>query len=274
MATTEPHAEEIAAGVYRVETGRTFTKVNVYLVRSRSTWVLIDTALATSARTIARAAESLFGPGTRPAAILLTHSHPDHAGSALELARLWDLPVHVHPDELALATGDYLPALESGTNPLSRWLVAPLLRLVSRGGRRSRPSKGSLTGTAQAFDPAADVPGLPDWQCVPTPGHTPGHVSFFRAGDRVLISGDAVPTVNVNSERDLLRRTQRFAGPLYLSTWHWPLAKESVATLARLEPDVVADGHGRPITGAATAANLRVFADGFRRPRRTAPEPM
>jgi glyoxylase-like metal-dependent hydrolase (beta-lactamase superfamily II) len=71
----------------------------------------------------------VFGAGARPDAIVLTHIHPDHAGSALELARLWDLPVHVHPAELPMAGGRYLPQY---ANPLDRWLIAPLLALVPR----------------------------------------------------------------------------------------------------------------------------------------------
>ncbi len=169
-------AEQIAEGVYRLETGRGLTGANVYFVRSGPAWVLIDTALAASRRGDPAAAESLFGAGTRPAAILLTHIHPDHAGSALELARLWDLPVHVHPGELPLASGRYLP--EYG-NPLDRWLIAPLLRLMPRRAVEASVSRNSLEGTARAFDPAAGVPGLPDWQAVPTPGHTPGHVAFL-----------------------------------------------------------------------------------------------
>ena len=182
-------AEQIAEGVYRLETGRGLTGANVYFVRSGPAWVLIDTAWPHRGPVISAAAESLFGAGTRPAAILLTHIHPDHAGSALELARLWDLPVHVHPGELPLASGRYLP--EYG-NPLDRWLIAPLLRLMPRRAVEASLSRNSLQGTARAFDPVAGVPGLPDWQAVPTPGHTPGHVAFFRGKDRVLITGDAV----------------------------------------------------------------------------------
>ena len=129
-------AEEIAEGVYRLETGRGLTGANVYLVRSGPAWVLIDTAWPHRGPVISAAAESLFGAGTRPAAILLTHIHPDHAGSALELARLWDLPVYVHPGELPLAPGRYLP--EYG-NPLDRWLVAPLLALMPRRSGGGEP---------------------------------------------------------------------------------------------------------------------------------------
>ena len=250
--------EQIAPGVYRVATGRGPTAANIYLVRSGTNWVLIDTAWPHRAQLIKTAAESVFGAGARPAAIVLTHIHPDHSGSALELARLWDLPVYVHPDELVLAPGGYEPAYG---NPLDRWLIGPMLRMMPRRAVETSQSRHSLVGTARAFDPAIGVPGLPDWQAIPTPGHTPGHVAFFRPDDRVLISGDAVLTVNVNSVRDLLARRQQVAGPPYISSWNWPAAKRSVDVLTSLRPDVLAGGHGRPMTRPAAAAGLTSFAD-------------
>ena len=262
--------EELAPGVYRVRTGRGITETNVYLVRSGEAWVLIDASWPHRGQEIRMAAESVFGTGTRPAAILLTHIHPDHSGSALELARLWHLPVHVHPDELPLASGRYLP--EYG-NPLDRWLIAPLLRLMPRRRVEESTARSSLEGTAKALDPAAGVPGMPGWQCVEVPGHTPGHVAFFRSTDRVLITGDAILTVNLNSVPDLLSRRRRVSGPPYISTWNWAAARESVAVLARLRPDVLAPGHGEPMTGALTAQRLTSFADRFASQHRAMPLP-
>ncbi len=104
--------------------------------------------------------------GTRPAAILLTHIHPDHSGSAPELARLRQLPVHVHPDELPFARGGYHPAY---AHPLDRWVVGPLLRLMPRRNLETMQARNSLEGIAVAVDPEAGVPGLPGWECIPTP---------------------------------------------------------------------------------------------------------
>ena len=97
----DPKPCEIAEGVYWLRFG--LVSGNVYLVKSGASWVLIDTAFRRSGQRIQRTAEALFGAGTRPAAILLTHVHPDHSGSALDLARLWRCPVYVHPDEMPLA---------------------------------------------------------------------------------------------------------------------------------------------------------------------------
>jgi glyoxylase-like metal-dependent hydrolase (beta-lactamase superfamily II) len=88
-------------GVYCLVTGKRRDS-NVYFVQSGETWVLVDTGWRGRAELIRSAAETLFGAGARPRAIVLTHVHPDHAGSASELARMWDVTVYVHPGELPL----------------------------------------------------------------------------------------------------------------------------------------------------------------------------
>jgi glyoxylase-like metal-dependent hydrolase (beta-lactamase superfamily II) len=233
-------------------------------VQSGGSWALIDTAWPNRGQLIKGTAESLFGEGTRPASILLTHIHPDHSGSARELARIWDLPVYVHSSELPLAAGEYRPEY---SNPLDRRLIVPLLRVLPKRRVDSMISKASLTNVARAFDPSGAPPGLPDWEYIAAPGHTPGQVAFFRTRDRVLITGDAVLTVNLNSLPDLVRKRQRVSGPPRYTTWDWPLAKDSVVALARLDPLALACGHGRPMTGAGTPARLHALADEFSSPQ-------
>jgi glyoxylase-like metal-dependent hydrolase (beta-lactamase superfamily II) len=257
---------EIAPGVYCMEAGKGISRSNVYFVRSESSWVLIDTASANCSRLIQRTAESLFGANMQPASILLTHDHPDHAGSALELALMWGCPVYVHPDELPLATIGNLSTVEKYANPLDRWIILPLLHVMPRKWVESTLSKSSLKDVVRVFDPEAAVPDLPYWECIPTPGHTPGHVAFFRKSDRVLITGDAIVTADLNSFWGFLLwclriNKHRVSGPPWYSTWNRRAAKESVAALAGLEPRVLASGHGVPITGDGTARELHAFAD-------------
>jgi glyoxylase-like metal-dependent hydrolase (beta-lactamase superfamily II) len=262
---------EIAPGVHCMEFGKGIMRSNVFFVRSGSSWVLIDAASANCGRVILKTAESLFGANRSPSAILLTHDHPDHAGSALELSHLWNCAVYVHPEELPLAAHGDLATVERYANPLDRWLILPLLHIMPRRRVESMLSKASLKDVVQAFDPAAAVPSLPDWKCIPTPGHTPGHVAFFRSSDRVLIAGDALLTVDLNSLWGSLLwvlrlKKQRVSGPPWYSTWDWRAAKESLAAVARLEPRVLAPGHGVPMTGDGTSQELRAFADHFSSP--------
>jgi glyoxylase-like metal-dependent hydrolase (beta-lactamase superfamily II) len=244
MRRKQPRPEEVAPGVHRLETGRGLTEANVYLVQSGESWVLVDAAWPQAAPVIRRAAESIFGAGARPAALLLTHFQPDHSGAAGDLARGWQVPIHVHPDELPFARGGYDAQY---AHPLDRWVVAPILHLIPKARLEAARERDSLEDVSVAFDPSAGLPGLPEWQCVPTPGHTPGHAAFFRPADRVLICGDAMFTINVNSPIDLIRRRRGLFPPPWITTWSWSLAVESLARLARLEPRVVASGHASPL---------------------------
>ncbi len=264
--------QEIAPGVYCLEVGKGFMRSNVFFIHSGTSWALIDTGSAKCDRVIQDAADSLFGANTPPIAILLTHDHPDHAGSALPLARTWGCLVYVHPDELPLVTMDsstYLSTVKQYANPLDLWIILPLLRVLPKRAREAMLRASSFKDVASAFAPGTSVPTLPDWECIPTPGHTPGHVSFFRPSDRVLITGDAVLTVPVNSMWSFLlwgfgRPKQRLSGPPWYTTWSWRTAKTSVASFVGLEPRVLACGHGLPMSGNGTAHELRTFAHHFR----------
>lgn len=259
---------EIAPGVYCLEAGKGFDRSNVYFVQSGVSWVLIDAASPHFGHLIQQTAESVFGAGTRPASILLTHDHPDHAGSALELARLWDCPVYVHPDDLPLATIADLTTVERYANPIDRWIVLPLLRMMPRHRVEAMFAEGNLKDVVRTFDPGSAVPDLPDWQCIPTPGHTPGHIALFRPSDRVLISGDALLTINLNSVWGSLmwglRLTKpRVSGPPWYSSTNWQAAKKSVSILAQFEPRVLATGHGIPLSGEQITQQLYTFAAHF-----------
>jgi deazaflavin-dependent oxidoreductase (nitroreductase family) len=247
-----------------VTLGRGAAASNVYLIGSDSAWTLVDAGWASSAEAIKTAAAAVFGPGAHPAAILLTHIHPDHSGAADLLARSWQVPVYVHPAELPMAAGRYLPQYAM---PLDRWLVAPLLCLLPARTRQRIEAANSITDVVHPLPPTGGVPGLPDWQWVPTPGHTPGHVAYLRRHDGVLLAGDAALTVDLNSLGGVLLGRQRAAGPPRYTTWDWPAATRSVAALADLEPRVLAPGHGRPLT-VGTAAALAELAQGRPRPHR------
>jgi glyoxylase-like metal-dependent hydrolase (beta-lactamase superfamily II) len=252
---------EVAAGVYGVALGPGVLASSVYLVRSGESWVLIDAGWSGDAEVIRRACESLFGADARPTAILLTHIHPDHSGAAGDLARAWRVPVYVHPDELPMAAGKYLPEFDM---PLDHWVIMPIMRLLPARWRSRIEAAGDITDVTRPLEPGGVVPGLQEWEWIAVPGHTPGSVAFLRRSDGVLVSGDAVVTVDLNSVLGLLRGRARLAGPPWYTTWSQQAAQRSITALAALEPRVLAPGHGYPLAVRTTEV-LRAFADDERR---------
>jgi glyoxylase-like metal-dependent hydrolase (beta-lactamase superfamily II) len=245
--TAQDRVGEIARGVYLLPLGGGLKAVNVYLVGSPGGWCLVDAGWPADAPAIRAAARSLFGSAA-PAGVLLTHYHPDHGGAALELARGWGCRVWLHPRELPLASAD-AGAIHWYAGPLDHWVILPAMRLMGARRMQAMLDKGSLGHSAAALDPAAPPPGLPGWDVLPTPGHTPGHVAFVRRSDRVALTGDAIVTLGVNSPLDLVTRRPRLSRPPWYTTWSWTEATASAATLAGIRPSLIASGHGPPMRG-------------------------
>lgn len=246
--------DDLSADVARI--GMMF--VNAYMLgKPGEPWILVDTGMTGFSDRIAQAAVERFGGGTRPAAIVLTHGHPDHVGSALDLATRWDVPIYVHPMERPFVTGqsDYPPQ-----DPT----VGGAMAFVSRFITLSRVDLGDHVRT---LPDDGTVPGVDGWRWIHTPGHTPGHVSLYRDRDRCLIAGDAFATVDLDSWASMLTFDEQFSRPATTFTPDWLSAQRSVAELAALAPRIVGAGHGLPVYGTPAAAGLRDLASNFPVPR-------
>ncbi len=233
--------------------------VNAYLVGPAGAgdrgWALVDTGFPTSHDEISAAAEQRFGRGSRPAAILLTHGHFDHVGSVGRLADLWDAPVYAHNLELPYLTGrsDYPPPDPTVGGGVMATVASRLF-----------PKRGiDLGGRVGPLPADHSVPGMPGWRWIHTPGHTHGHVSFFRDQDRTLIVGDAFVTVRQESASAILTQKQEVWRPPAYFTSDWTAAERSVRELASLEPEVAGTGHGVPMRGEPLRRELENLARNF-----------
>ena len=66
--------------------------------------MLVDVGTGRNVEKIRAAVKERFGMGARAEAIVLTHGHADHTGSAGYLSDLWGVPVYAHRLELPLLT--------------------------------------------------------------------------------------------------------------------------------------------------------------------------
>jgi glyoxylase-like metal-dependent hydrolase (beta-lactamase superfamily II) len=250
LASTGSSAEGlVASGVF----GLRNVMVNVYAVAGSSgSWVLVDAGLYFSAKCIRGWTQEKFGT-VKPSCIILTHGHFDHVGSVRDLAAEWDVPVYAHPLEMPYITGKskYAPPEPA----VGRGAMAYLSPLYPRGPI-------NISERARPLPEDGSVPGLPGWRWIHTPGHTPGHVSFFRDGDRVLIAGDAFVTTRQESFLSVVMQRVELNGPPRYYTSDWEASKLSVQRLADLQSAVLATGHGLPLSGPdATQALDRLALD-------------
>ncbi|MFS0575001.1 MBL fold metallo-hydrolase [Sporosarcina sp. 179-K 3D1 HS] len=217
-------------------------------------WVLIDAGMPTSGAKLKEEAEKRFGAGKPPKAIILTHAHFDHIGGLIDLLEEWDVPVYAHPLEIPYITGqkdfpdpDFM--VEGG-------MVAKMSSIF--------PTEAIDIGNRANPLPAdGSVPFMPGWKWIHTPGHTEGHVSFYRESDGALIAGDAFVTVRQDALYKVFTQKREITGPPRYLTPDWEAAERSVKALQALHPKVAVTGHGVPVSGEWLEENLTNLANHF-----------
>jgi len=230
--------------------------VNMYMILNPfdGNWVLVDAGLKWSASKIKKMANQLFGENPKPSSIILTHGHFDHVGALRKLIEEWNVPVFAHSLEIPFLTGkSYYPPTDPGVG-------GGLMSLLSW----SYPTSPiNISSNLNVLPENGRVPGLPEWKYIHTPGHAPGHISLFRESDNVLIAGDAFVTSKAESAISVMFQTKKLSGPPKYFTYDWRLAKDSVRNLMKLEPGIVASGHGAPMQGNELRESLRYLSSHF-----------
>jgi hydroxyacylglutathione hydrolase len=189
--------------------------INVYLVGD----VLIDAATRQAERRIVRQIK-----GHEVRAHALTHVHPDHQGATHAICEQLSIPLWCGQEDV--------PAMEVAGNvgaPDAPWLIKRF---------QARFWIGPPHPVARALHEGDEVAGF---RVLETPGHTRGHISFWRESDRVLILGDVLNNINLLTAIPGLHEPPDFFTPDPARN------RESILRLAALEPSLVCFGHGPPL---------------------------
>ncbi|WP_175987172.1 MBL fold metallo-hydrolase [Bacillus sp. Marseille-Q1617] len=230
--------------------------VNVcfYGVPETRDWVLIDCGMPRSKEKIMEAAAARFGHDGEPKAIVLTHGHFDHVGALEPLLKEWDVPVYAHELEIPYLNGEH--DYPEGDPTADGGLVSELSPFYPHHGI-------DVSGSVQKLPENGEVPFMQGWKWIHTPGHTPGHVSFYREEGGVLIAGDAFVTVKQESLYRVMVQKKEISGPPRYFTMNWDAAEASVGKLAALDPKIAVTGHGEMMAGAELERSLKMLVERF-----------
>ena len=236
---------EVADRVHRLE----HAYVNLYLVEDEGRVLLVDTGLP---KTWGLIADALHRIGRRLddiTAIALTHAHFDHTGTARRAQQRLRVPIWAHTEDFFIAAHPYRYAHENlrAAYPLRYPGSVRILGALTRAGALRVPGVEGLVPYAGAG--ATELPGRP--HVVFTPGHTYGHCALHLPDRDVVLSGDALVTLDPYTGHP---GPQIVAGA---ATADSAQALSSLDKLAATGVSTVLPGHGEPWTaGVRTAVEL------------------
>lgn len=241
---------DVVPGVHLLQ----YANVNCYLIEDGDALTLVDAGLPGAWTELGHAVRHLGRAPEDIQALVLTHAHFDHIGLARRLVKYLELPVYAHPAEWELAAHPYQYAHENprALYPLRHPRAIPFLAsMVAAGAAWVRGVEGLSSMEPGAILP---VPGKP--RVVATYGHTFGHCALHLPERDVVLSGDALVTLDPYTGR---------TGPRIIAgaaTADSTMALASLDAIAETAATHLLPGHGAPWHGGAKLAVRRAREHG------------
>lgn len=228
----ETNVSEPAPGVYFVEGPAS----NWTVVRAGSDFILVDSGYPGDREHVLASLRSLGLEPAAAAALLLTHGHVDHTGSAAFFSESFGTPVLCAPEELAHVRGQEKHQVTFGQVLCRAWrprVLRWMVHVIQAGALSAKPAT-----RAEAWDTATlrALPGHP--VAISLPGHTPGNAALFFPAAGAIAVGDSFVTGHPISPE---------SGPQMLhAMYHSDPAGAFAAlrNLAGMEASVILPGHG------------------------------
>jgi hydroxyacylglutathione hydrolase len=207
--------KELADGVWHLNCLFLPNSINAYLVGD----VLIDAGTRHSAKGILKDLE-----GHDVSAHALTHAHPDHLGASHEVCTKLGIPYWVPEKDVEVAENTDLIYDLQPDHFMARLFIK------------------TMSGPSHKVDRAlVDGDEVAGFKVIHSPGHSAGHVVYWRESDGVLILGDVLNNMDIITAIPGLRLPKNFVTP------DPDTNRRSAKKLAELEPKLVLFGHGAPL---------------------------
>ncbi len=204
--------KQLADGVWHLNTLPLPNSVNAYLLDD----VLVDAGTRQSRGSILRQLR-----GHDVTAHALTHAHPDHQGSSHAVCEALGIPFWVPEGDADAAENPDLIRQRQPGHPVARFYLKIFTGPGHPVDRKLREGE-EVAGFKVLF----------------TPGHSAGHVVFWRESDGVLVIGDVLTNMDQLTTIPGLHEPKPYLTPDPVEN------RRSARMLAALEPKLVLFGHG------------------------------